>query len=86
MAMEWGPWITCDGTGCPEPVGVWMRLVCEIHGELREGEGRLSEADRSSPCWYWRHGSKALRYQLRKPPALTRLQQMIADVPEEVDA
>lgn len=63
-----------------------MRLVCEFHGERREGEGILFEADRHVTCWYWTHGAKALRYRLRKPRGLTILQGLILDAREGVDA
>lgn len=90
---EWGPWIEHDGKGCPLPFG----SVAEVTEKANEdgdswnaGDERTGVVVVSSQMiepWY-RGQSVAdiIRYRIRKPRALSKLQEMIRNLPERIDA
>lgn len=92
MSEEWGPWIDHDGKGCP-CVGQFF------HGELdirsyRDENPRVSVLSNGKEVmgfagggasWFWDGWPepKIIRYRIRKPRALSQLQQMIRELEGE---
>lgn len=84
MSEQWGPWIEHDGMGCPLKSPSW----CQV--EFADGELVTHYITRMSWMWFWpccdargRSDCKIIRYRIRKPRALSQLQQMIRELEGE---
>lgn len=93
---QFGPWIEHDGRGCPVPAGTVVRVqwndgdfyVDTVTSDL------ISPPTGMTSCWHWAswHPLKFIeyayvaRYSVKKPRGLTILENLIADLPETVDA
>lgn len=97
MTDEWGPWVEHDGKGCPVPLGTFVR------GQDRTGlvedwvVGRWGDHSEPWPeddnLWIWMQGAQrssreVVRYQVRRPRALSLLRDIAAGVrdPAKEDA
>jgi hypothetical protein len=88
MGDEWGPWIEHDGKGRPVPRGAVVHMVarCVVTGTIEQQVG-VAHEDRGS--WDWSDPAglmKIISYRVRKPRALSMLQEIAAGVREPVDA
>lgn len=81
---EWGPWIEHDGGPCP-CVGEFVHAVFDKGRPIERKEIATGNpkswifkppADRFNGC--------IVRYRIRKPRGLTILENLIAEIPEEV--
>lgn len=101
MSERWGPWIAHDGNSCPIRRGQIAEIVWSdgtSWSGMNEGQSAQDagidfvggyNGPRYSSSWVWvEDGTKipVARYRIRKPDALTKLEGLIADLPEEVDA
>lgn len=93
MSEEWGPWIEHDGKGRPNLDG-YVRQVEYADGEVvcLDGPEGWWTCDipylgpRFSSSWDWSSEGDfvpAIRYRIRKPRALSQLQEMIRDLEGE---
>lgn len=87
MTEEWGAWIEHDGEHMP-PQGA----ICQAtFDDCRTLTGVIDQADethRAAFLWLLPEddASHVIRYRIRKPRGLTILENLIADLPEEVHA
>lgn len=84
---EWGPWIEHDGGPVIHGMrpGRYMQSESHLRGETLFWEGivtrEMCEADARDWADRW-----VIRYRFRKPRGLIILENLIADLPVEVDA
>ncbi len=87
---EWGPWIDHDGNPAPNLQGLYMR-VRTYNGRDEEGCMRATETppDDMFCAWVWSSiprefwGHRIIRYRIRKPRAISQLQEMIREMEGE---
>ena len=92
---EWGPWIEHDGS--PEaPIGMFAEVteraisdgVLWSKGDERTGVFLLR--DPLPYSWTWEQpplaNSHVIRYRIRKPRGMVVMENLLADLPEKVDA
>jgi hypothetical protein len=93
MSEEWGPWIEHDGRSCP-CVGLVVRVVAANgRDEIGLVDILASQvSDRFASMWIWSSipahwwGHRIIRYRVRKPRGLVICENLLADLPEKVDA
>lgn len=92
--QDWGPWTEHDGKGCPlrpweyaqaECADGYVGCGCWPYGGDTPPPGTCSYWLWSSLPSYWWH-KRVIRYRVRKPRGLVILENMLADLPEGVDA
>ena len=91
MAEEFGPWVSHDGSGCPQEVqvGRYIQAVTRAwDGSEWPEEGVVHQAVVESPCWWMAEPNeifrRAVRYRLRRPPAVRLLVDLVEGLPAPV--
>lgn len=83
MSDEWGPWIKHDGKGCP-CIGQYAHVVHKC------GTEQFSIVTGNPNAWEWDvdpdRWSKIVKYRIRKPRAMLILEEILARIPDLVDA
>lgn len=88
MTAEWGEWKEHDGG--PQPVDSGAIVSVEFRIAPPEGTCIFGNPDCDfAGTWFWHHDGSPddiIRYRIRKPRGLVILENLIADLPEEVRA
>jgi len=89
---EWGPWIDHDGKGYPECVigrVCQATEVCRSRGVFTDVEFICLGQWPDGGSWNWNNypeTTKVIRYRIRKPKGMKILEQLLDNLPQEVDA
>lgn len=92
--MAWGPWIKHDGKGCPVPLGfkIMVRACWPTLNKHEVSMGVVTQTVRDSEHWLWpratkfKHPCYVSEYRIWKPRGMAILEEILTDLPEEVDA
>ncbi len=86
---NWGPWINHDGKGCPvrgqlveglDRGGIWSVWIAGTVYMIPTNASQIMVDSWIWPTQYSPHADEILRYRVRKPKAMERLNEILREV------